>query len=431
MVVSAFGRPTIANNSASISPNFTLSYEYGQHYLLASLSSNATLGIDPLQNYSDVWLSYQTQLSGHLTYLGCLELADLPMQALGTKLTRPDFMLSTGRFQASSFRYSSEAVEFQVGRANFFDESVRPAVFLPPINGDGVAWQVNLRDWSFKHVIESLPAERSTDLVFRRLLSYHHLTWQSGRTTYGAGEYFILTGDKIGFDLKRLNPFIPYSLNSHDSYADVYPGYAGDSDNSIIKLFANWHSAQAAFDANLYVDEFQIDARDRKTNSDAILLNIFYQHNISALYMLHVPGNISGTVSLANPNFGDHPGPSTAAVSAGYPLFESTPGMLSLIYLRAEAQPSACSSFSVSYHHERWVAISSLAPGQRNQRSALQTLPIQQDSQLALSFSQELKSLPLSFTINGWWTSLVGQDCGANLILTYHHSVAQPNQSKP
>ncbi len=89
---------------------------------------------------------------------------------------------------------------------------------------------------------------------------------------------------------------------------------------------------------------------------------------INSIFVLNKPGLVSGSISVANPNFGDHPGPFTSATSAGFPLFEHSPGMESMIFLRAEIYPSLKDLVRVSFHSERWLAITSIAPEDRNQK---------------------------------------------------------------
>ncbi|MCF7923452.1 MAG: hypothetical protein K9M55_12200, partial [Candidatus Marinimicrobia bacterium] len=324
---------SIALAESNEAANIDISYSYGAIKLLPSLIRNSNLVFDSDEHYSDIWIEGGFTISDRLSFEGALELTDQPHQLIGTKFSRPDYPLSTGRFQKSVVSYASNDLTVSVGRDDMLSGPLRPNIFSYPSFGDGFSWRYNWKGWSFKHVFQVLPAEQANNQIFRRSISYHHLAKTLHSFTVGVGEYFILTGEHIGLDLKRLNPFLPYSLNSHDSVADYYPGFVGDSDNSLIKLFLNWsnHSSQLA--VGLYVDEFQIDAVDREVYNDAMLLSFSAKHEIEWFGALN---QISWGFSASNPNFGQHPGPFTTTTFAAYPLFEYTPGMKSLAYFDAQ-----------------------------------------------------------------------------------------------
>jgi len=380
-------------------------YTYGNVYLIPSLISNSALEYIQSKSYSTLQVNWKTPIGRDLIYSGALEATDRPHELIGTKFSRPDYPISTGRIQKSVIDYQSESLLIRAGRANFFEGSYRASVFLPPINGDGLSWVYNKEGWAFKHVIESLPAEKSGDVVFRRLLTYHHLAYRFGHTVIGAGEYFILTGTALGLELKRLNPFLPFMLNSHDSEADLYPGFSGDSDNSLIKLFLDWERNGSKLNIRFYLDEFQIDSGDRELYSDALLFNISGMKEFKLIPVLDVPGKLECTISISNPNFGEHPGPFTTTTSAGFPLFEYNPGMLSLAYVKIVLQPNSVSQISLSAHHERWLETSSLSPDLRYIRSALKTLPIKEDSRFMLAYDREIPKLQATLSFATWRAS--------------------------
>lgn len=410
-------------DESPLNSNFIVHYSIGHHFLLPSLIANSDLRYDDQKLYSDVWFTLKTQITERISYMGSLELTTLPHELIGTKYSREDYFLSTGRFQESQFFYRSKSLSILLGRANFFDERYRSDVFVPPVNGDGFSWKYTKKKWVFKHVIESLPAAKSGETVFRRLLNYHHLAWKMGGFELGAGEYFLLTGPSIGLDLKRLNPFIPYARNSHDSYADTYAGFSGDSDNALIKLFFEWRGARSIINTNLYIDEFQIDPKDREQNSDALLLNVMGQYNFESILSINLPGSFEFALSLANPNFGDHPGPFTSATSMSYPLFETSSGMQNLVYLKSDLYPNSNNSISVSYSRESWVDISSLSPELRNQKAFTQILEVQKDSQISVGYNHVLKALPLSIMLQGWGTTSDTRNTwGSKLSLVYNYS---------
>jgi hypothetical protein len=401
----------LSEDSALIKATHSLvsvKYSYGNIFMLPSLSSNSYLKVDQTKTYSTLDLRWESNITAIIKYSGQLELTDKPHYLIGTKFSRPDFLLSTGRFQESKVEYNSKHLLIRVGRADFWQENPRPEIFRPPINGDGFSWEFNRNGIAFKHVLESLPAESSSGNIFRRLLAYHHLEYTFGGISVGAGEYFILTGENLGLEFKRLNPFLPFSLNSHDSEQETYPGFPGDTDNSIINFFFNWSSNRTVVNFRIYIDEFQMDPKDRVSNSDAILFTASGKKMINSIFGLNKPGLVSGSISVANPNFGDHPGPFTSATSAGFPLFEYSSGMESMIFLRAEIYPSLKDLVRVSFHSERWLAITSITPEDRNQKSALNRLPIQDDYRVLLNYERNIALLRANLFIEGWISSNPG-----------------------
>jgi hypothetical protein len=393
------------HSEKQVSDGIEFKYSYGSVFLIPSLEVNSGLGYNHAKNYSTLSFKWEKTISQKLRYIGHLELTDKPHSLIGTKFSRSDFPLSTGRFQESKVTYISKHFLFEIGRTNFLEENYRSSVFISPINGDGISWVYKREGMAFKHVLESLPAQKSNNAVFRRLLSYHHLTYRFGSALVGIGEYFILTGDPIGMDLKRLNPFLPFSLNSYDSEADVYLGYNGDSDNTLIKLFLDWYGSSFSMNMNLYIDEFHIDADDRKTKSDAILLNINVQDTFQINSTSNISATVEGAISISNPNFGGHPGPFTSATSAGYPLLEYSPGMLSLSYFKAKIRTSSLGLFSLSIHRERWVEISSITPHLQNIRSAIETLPVHKDVTVMAGYELDLTRFNSKILFTGWQSS--------------------------
>ena len=228
----------------------------------------------------------------------------------------------------------------------------------------------------------------------------------------GVGEYFILAGKSTQLDLKRLNPFLPYSLNSHDSEADYYPGFSGDSDNSLIKLFLIWGRNFNKVSISLYIDEFHIDGYDREVYSDALLLSLSVENEIIALRQGSI---LNWGFSAANPNFGQHPGPFTTTTSANFPLFEYTPGMTYLAFFNANVLLNKTVECVLGGYTERWVNISQLAPSLMNSRTELNALKVNSDSRLNLGFEYKLKNYPVCFGIDGW----SGSDSGVSLKIQF------------
>ena len=393
-----------------------VSYSYGTNQLLPSLVNNSNLDFDRDKPYSDFWIRGGFKISDKVSFAGALELTNQPHELIGTKFSRPDFPLSTGRFQQSVVKYATDKLTVQLGRDNMLNSHLRPSLFNYPTFADGIGWDYQWKKWSFRHVYQILPAEKQANQIFRRSVSYHHLSRIFPGFSIGAGEYFILTGDNLGVDFKRLNPFLPYSLNSHDSVADYYPGFSGDSDNSLIKLFFEWSKRSNQVAINLYIDEFHIDAIDREVYSDAMLLSFSAANEINALGHSNL---INWGFSLANPNFGQHPGPFTTTTIGAYPLFEYTPGMKNLFYFDATLFTDKSYQLSLSGYSEKWVHIAQLSPDLMNQRIELDNLDFYSDYRLSVGATHKLQQFPLKLGIIAWLGSEEEHSSGVRLNFQY------------
>ncbi|MBT7578241.1 MAG: hypothetical protein HN633_05635 [Candidatus Marinimicrobia bacterium] len=411
-----FGFSSIAIAEPIQENNLNISYSYGMNQLTPSLISNSKLDFDRDKMYSDFWIQGGFKISDRISFAGALELTDQPHELIGTKFSRPDFPLSTGRFQQSVVKYANDKLSIQVGRDDMLGNPLRPAIFNYPLFADGLGWDYKWHRWSFRHVYQVLPSESHADQVYRRSVSYHHLSKSFKNLSFGAGEYFILAGDNLGLDFKRLNPFLPYSLNSHDSVADYYSGFSGDSDNSLIKLFLEWSKKSTQVAINLYIDEFQIDGVDRDVLSDAMLLSFSAVNEIMALGQNNL---LKWGFSLANPNFGQHPGPFTTTTIGAYPLFEYSPGMKNLVYFDATLFTDKLYQLSFSGYSEKWVKISQLSPDRMNYLVELDQLDVYSDYRLSVGAKYKLQKLPLRIGIDAWMGSEEEYSSGLSLYFQY------------
>ena len=405
-----------SNAWASDTEYMRVRFSYGTNQLLPSLLNNANVEFDTEKSYSDFWIEGGFKISEKLSFQAAVQATDQPHELINTKYSRPDYPITTGRIQTSVLNYSAEAFEICFGRANMLSDGSRTGIFDYPLYADGLTWRYKWKAWSFKHVFQVLPAERHSSEVFRRSVSYHHLNREISNFYIGIGEYFILTGDNIGFDLKRLNPFLPYFLNSHDSEVDIFPGYSGDSDNSLIKLFLEWRGKSSSAFMNLYIDEFQIDAIDREENSDALLLSLSIENE---LYVFGQRNVLNWGLSVSNPNFGQHPGPFTASLLGIYPLFENAPGMKNLIYIGSQSFIGDAWEVSFVGYSERWVNISELSPAQMNKHEFLDPLDIHSDSRYSLTVHYDLKQLPITVGLSEWIALGVTPSSGYLISLDY------------
>jgi hypothetical protein len=391
-----------------------VSYSYGTNQLFPSLIANSNLAFDRANQFSDIWVKGGFKISEQLSYQVALEVTDQPHELILTKYSRPDYPLTTGRIQRSVVKYESSNLTVRVGRDDMLSNKLRPSIFYLPAGGDGFVWYYQLNDWGFKHVFQVLPAETFGNQVFRRSVSYHHLTKNINNHTFGAGEYFILSGNQISFDLKRLNPFLPYIVNSHDSEADNFSGFYGDTDNSLVKLFWERRGESSTVGLNLYIDEFQIDAVDREVYSDAILLSFYGATEVT---VFNQQSSINYGLSWSNPNFGQHPGPFTTTSIGIFPLFEYTPGMQSLYFLEANFFTDRRYQFSLSGFTEKWLNIAQLSPQQMNLRDELDELDVHTDSRVSIRAQYRFKDMPVKLGGTGWFGTDGENNSGAEISL--------------
>ena len=393
-----------------------ISYSFGNNQLLPSLITNANLNFDGDMLYSDFWFRGGFKISDKLSYAGALEVTDQPHEFIVTKYYRPDYPLSTGRIQKSVVKYESGNLTVNVGRDDMLSGQLRPTIFSLPSGGDGFSWHYRLNDWDFNHVFQVLPAESHVNQVFRRSVSYHHLSKKINGHTIGAGEYFILTGNKIDLDLKRLNPFLPYLVNSFDSEADNFTGFSGDSDNSLVKLFWEWRRKSSKFGINLYIDEFQIDGVDREVYSDAILLSFIGESDI---VLFNQQSSLNYGFSMSNPNFGQHPGPFTTTTVGAFPLFEYTPGMINLYFFEAQLFTERRYQLLLSGFSEKWLNITQLTPQQMDLRAELDKLEANIDSRVNIQAQYKFESIPLILNGGGWFGTTIENSSGVKIGLQF------------
>ena len=116
------------------------SYSYGMKHLLPSLITNSKLEYDKEKLYSDIWVRWGFKISENVSFYGALELTDQPHELIGTKFSRPDYPLSTGRFQQSVINYTTDKLTIKLGRDDLLSTDLRPDIFSYPIFADGVKW---------------------------------------------------------------------------------------------------------------------------------------------------------------------------------------------------------------------------------------------------------------------------------------------------
>lgn len=409
--------PLLLNGQSEVDHYLSVEYSYGKSQHLPSLVTNNFNDFELNKNYSDLWIQGGFQISEKLSYRGSLQLTDKPHALIATKFSRPDFLLSTGRFQQSVVNFSSGNFKTSIGRDNMLsEEGITLSMFDYPRSGDGFSWSYAWNAWTFKHVFQVLPAEEANGVVFRRSVSYHHLARNVGNFSFGVGEYFILTGEDIGFDLKRLNPFLPYSLNSHDSEGNYYSGFSGDADNAVIKAFLNWKHKNSTATVSVYIDEFHIDGYDREVYNDAILLSL---SGATQQKIYGVENNLKIGFSISNPNFGQHPGPFTSLTFARYPLLGYLPGMKQLLYVEDTALFTKSLTASLGGIAERWVPISMIAPPKMNDRTQLDSLVEYSDYRITLGINYAVNQTPFRMEVCGWLGSDERSSSGSLISLYY------------
>jgi len=414
MIICGINGELLAEEDEALS--WDIQYTYGNLHFLPSILANSPLQIDSKDPYSDLWLIGHLQFNENLSYAISVQATNMPHQLINTMYSRPDYPISTGRVQKSVVHYTSGNFNLSAGREDFLTAGYRPEVLRYPIAADGFRWEYQWHDWRFQHVHQVLPAETANGVVFRRSLSYHHLSKQFGNLNFKLGEFLILTGETLGFDLKRFNPLLPFIINSHDSEADIYPGFNGDSDNALIKFGLDWKKPQRIYALNFYVDEFQIDPEDREVANDALLLVLSAQNQLEFMNRIL---DLKYGASFSNPNFGQHPGPFTTTTIGFYPMFEYTPGMKHLYWLDGEYEVSKNLVIFAGAHTVDWVQITQLAPSQMNLISELEQLEDNTGSEFTLGLNYKFSKLPLGIGILTWF----GDESGFHLSMNFGSSL--------
>jgi hypothetical protein len=104
-------------------------------------------------------------------------------------------------------------------------------------------------------------------LHFYRWLAAHQITWRPDRVLeLTIGETSVTSRGNRAPDLQYLNPFVPYLIIQHDT------GRTGDDarDNLLDYFAARTRAGPVTLDAELFIDDIQIDAADRKTTPDQL-----------------------------------------------------------------------------------------------------------------------------------------------------------------
>ena len=409
---------TIVIAQSSNDYELDVSYQYGNYHIFPSLFTNEGVLFDKQQSYTLIEINGSMIIADNLSYEGSVQVTDLPNELINTKYSRGDYPLSTGRLQRSVVNYNTTNFVLRVGRDDMLSSKIPLGIADYPLSGDGFSWRYDFGTNQFKHVFQVLPGETVGDEVFRRTISYHHLSRNFKNITLGVGEYLILTGSHIGLDLKRLNPFLPFMLNSFDSEKDFYAEFNGDSDNSMIKLFIDWISENHRFRLNLYIDEFQIDPEDRENNSDALLFNLLGNHEN---HFFGRQTEIKWGFSVSNPNFGQHPGPFTAPTVGVFPLLEYSPGLQRIGFFDIKCQVDESWHIGASGYSERWLDLRCIAPSMRNKLDQLNLLEQETDHYLGFRVGFRTVALPIMMTAHIWKQSH-NNDLSASVKLNYHWS---------
>jgi hypothetical protein len=207
---------------------------------------------------------------------------DAPL-TLGSQRRRGDW---TGRVTRSLLGWKHGAFQLEFGRDWLFREQDRLNELtvgrkMPPV--DLLRWSVHTKDqrWDLETLgAKLLSYDRQGD--FTRWIARHTITWRPGGVfeRVSVGDLLIYTGEHRSLDLATLSPFTPYFLRTFDGSSRSTPtpsqadsSWLADSENNMIWLdwacrlphMGPWTLRQ---DGELLVDEFQIDAEDRRRLDD-------------------------------------------------------------------------------------------------------------------------------------------------------------------
>jgi hypothetical protein len=220
------------------------------------------------------------QVWAHLWVVGSSD--DDGEALLGTHTRRGGW---TGRVAHATLSWEHEVLQVEWGRRSLAAGLDRISdlgwsVEVPPV--DMFRVRLHTRDERLSLELDGAQLASSADRELRRHYARHRVVWHPAglkNLTLTGGDQVIFTGLQRGFDWQFLNPLIPFFLENFEGYSEAEHGVNTDQDNS--SLFATWDAwtqVSRAFRLGCYgeilVDEFQIDAEDRRLFDDALGLTL-------------------------------------------------------------------------------------------------------------------------------------------------------------
>jgi len=197
---------------------------------------------------------------------------------LGTHTTRGGW---TGRILRSTLTWESPHVLLEWGRRSLCAGEDRISELawsrqVPPV--DMARGMLRTRDGRLSLELACARLSSQQDAELNRWYARHRVVWLPGGgrdLRLACGDQVLYTGASRGPEWSLLNPFIPFFLENFEGYSEAAHGQSVDGDNS--SLFFTLDAGRplsprlrAGCYLDLLVDEFQLDAADRRKLDDAL-----------------------------------------------------------------------------------------------------------------------------------------------------------------
>lgn len=207
----------------------------------------------------------------------------------------------TGRVLHGTLLYERPTFQLEWGRRNpgagldQLSDLTWPSS-LPPV--DMFRLRLHARDERLSLELAGARLESMEDPELRRWFARHRLSWNPGgrpNLRFTVGDQVLFTGRQRGFDWQYLNPLLPFFLENFEGYSEADHQEGTDQDNS--SLFATWDAWSQLTDrtrlgcyGEILVDEFQLDAADRRRLDDALglTLGLDARHALTARRVLRL-----------------------------------------------------------------------------------------------------------------------------------------------
>jgi hypothetical protein len=282
--------------------------------------------------------AWRLPIKNHWRFSGSVMITNRDRGWLGATHARPDLPVpfSTGRIISGEVDYSKDCFQIRLGRLfpNYHPWRQESPFARETISGDGVDWQYFHGTLTFHSRIEFLRNERD-DLgqPNNRIFNFHRLGVKLGKYEWGGGEFLIYTGHDRALDWVWSNPFVPYMVHNYEYYSNERVTICGgDTDNTIIYTDLLYDDEKFSFSSRFYLDEFQVDGKDREIYTDEYLW-----HNQFLLPLINTsslnPDELALTLAVASAGFGYHQGLFTSFYVGDYSLLPSESGRIRFLKL--------------------------------------------------------------------------------------------------
>ncbi len=257
----------------------------------------------------DVMFYYQTALHDKLEYTGSVLTTNREPLSIGATYSRSDYpLIQTGRVLSSEVKYSTDNLDLRVGRLHpDFGKLTFDTPFANTyISGDGYTLKYSVDNIRFSNRTLMLKNELFDSESYNRYFNFHSLEYSTGKSTITLGEFMIYSGKNREFNWILSNPLVPYIVHNYDYSSEVDDTLATDGDNFMLYSRYGLEYRDIYINTQLYVDEIQIDWKDRSIFTDEYLIvgEIIFDMNTMDKRLPEV----IVTIQKSSKGFGSHPG---------------------------------------------------------------------------------------------------------------------------